>query len=805
MTTSRALLRLSAAVLATLTPASGLTLEEALDTPGVTWQATGPWTGLATTSARDTVDAVQVTGVDDDYEQRLSTTLTGPGTFSLWWQTTAGGDEGNLFLEVDGRTAVYRSSDPFPWEQISVNVPAGTHTIAVLLRPDGPNTVTMVDQAAWIPGQRLPAAVAMEDPDGFWVLQGNWGQTAGTSRNGTGDSATLTYPGGDGYFSLSRLLDGPALVRFWQKAETATPELYTDTYGKRLPTEWNSKAVVAGGRPGKGAMLQLFIYAREEAAPLTLHFDDVEVVPLTLADAVDLAPASPQFSVSEGSNEWGILLDEADRRHTGCAEVSPGIANASAEMRAQFNGPGLLTWSWRKWSDLDEAITVSVNGNPLGIFNNDLDRSSGFAHVARLLEGTGTNSVLWHIQWGDNGWNPMALDDVLFSPPAEDDVRDAIDSDAVALYATAGTPWTPQSQMTHDGADALELAVAGSSGRAALTMPVTGPGLLTWWWRCDLPEGSAFRLHHHGHEARTISGQTGWRQEFLALRSDPEVVRWEVFPNGAAASPSHRVWLDQVTFVPQNLSIAQALDTQSITWTGSGDILPAALPVPESRDGSDALVLIAQPNFFAAEAFVKTTLTGPGSLIFHAKIRRGPDYYGFPASYSVDTAFHDLTPMPGPDGWTAFGVHIAAGAHTVRVSPNWGAVLTLDEVTFTPGDGYALWASSAIPGGTLAGPLDDPDGDGSPNMMEYGFNTLPLDYRSVSFPLLRTLPSGKKVIEFIRDLRRTDLTWTAEVSRDLTSWETVTPESVSKSGFMETLQAVLPPTHPFARVKVARD
>jgi hypothetical protein len=229
------------------------------------------------------------------------------------------------------------------------------------------------------------------------------------------------------------------------------------------------------------------------------------------------------------------------------------------------------------------------------------------------------------------------------------------------------------------------------------------------------------------------------------------------------------------------------------------------LPVPESRDGSDALVLIAQPNFFAAEAFVKTTLTGPGSLIFHAKIRRGPDYYGFPASYSVDTAFHDLTPMPGPDGWTAFGVHIAAGAHTVRVSPNWGAVLTLDEVTFTPGDGYALWASSAIPGGVPAGPLDDPDGDGSPNMMEYGFNTLPLDYRSVSFPFLRTLPSGKKVIEFIRDLRRTDLTWFAEVSRDLTSWETVTPESVSKSGFMETLQAAVPPTHPFARVKAAKD
>src|SRR5262245_17308369 len=101
------------------TPALSVTFVEALDEPGLNWEASPAWSAVVTASARDGVDAAR-SGSGSGYEHRLSTTVTGPGVLSMWWQVTAGDDDGDLVLEVDGLLVVRRATEPFPWEQLSL-------------------------------------------------------------------------------------------------------------------------------------------------------------------------------------------------------------------------------------------------------------------------------------------------------------------------------------------------------------------------------------------------------------------------------------------------------------------------------------------------------------------------------------------------------------------------------------------------------------------------------------------------------------------------------------------------------------
>ena len=148
--------------------AFSFTLTEALDDPALVWESSAEWTGEADTGSHDGVDAARAVAGSGGSEHRLATTVTGPGVLSLWWSVPQPNDEGYIAFEVDGATVIRQWLGFGGWEQLSVNVPAGQHKVTVVVQPSG-SVTTLVDQASWSPGQRLPAAVAVGDADGFWV------------------------------------------------------------------------------------------------------------------------------------------------------------------------------------------------------------------------------------------------------------------------------------------------------------------------------------------------------------------------------------------------------------------------------------------------------------------------------------------------------------------------------------------------------------------------------------------------------------------------------------------------------------
>lgn len=790
------------------TPALSITLTEALDDPALEWESSGEWTGVEDSDSHDGVDAARAVAVSGSSEHRLATTVTGPGVLSLWWSVPESNDEGRIHFKVDGRNVIGQGLEFAGWEQLSVNVPAGQHTIAVVVEPTGRPVTTLVDQASWSPGQRLPAAVAVGDPDGFWVQKGVWERTAGAARDGTGDAATV-QAGDSSRVQLLRLLDTPSVVRYWHKIETDTPDSYFGPEGLQTPGVWvqSSEVVTSSGTTDK-PLFGFGLTGYSPGRPAKAFLDDVEIRPLTLTEAVDLpASSSPEFTVSPGATPWQVYWVEADRRRNGSIIASPGLTHSYAEMKANFEGPGLLTWSWTSvgGTQVEKRMTVSVRDIVLGEFGDDLDNLQGFAHAGRELTGEGTNTVLWRLEWGGNPYNPSGLDDILFSVRATAAMKEAIEIDT-PLFTTAATPWTSQTAVTHDGTDALELAVASDSGRQALTLPVTGPGVLSWWWRSDVPENAAFRVHRQGREISSLNGSTAWRKEHLVVRTGVEYVRWEYFPGSTPAGPAHRVWLDEVKFTPQNTTIGEALEAPGRTWTAFGEVLSCNLPAPASHDGTDALVLTG-PHTYDIDfrpTSVETSIAGPGVLTFRARIQRERTDYTAPIiimEIDGDGDFRPFAASAASGAWGLYGIAVPGGVHTVRWKPNAGTILTLDEVSYAYGDGYNLWAQSAIPSGQPALHGDDPDGDGVPNMLEYATGSNPLDGTSTGAPAARLLPNGRVEVTFVRDLRHADVILSLETSADLTEWFPVTGFSVTQQDFLETVRITLPPGVPFVRLK----
>ena len=111
----------------------------------------------------------------------------------------------------------------------------------------------------------------------------------------------------------------------------------------------------------------------------------------------------------------------------------------------------------------------------------------------------------------------------------------------------------------------------------------------------------------------------------------------------------------------------------------------------------------------------------------------------------------------GPDGWNA----ISSEGATTTQRPTLQIAYTLPVAP-----GYAAWqlgkfTTSAGAAGSL--PTDDPDGDGTPNLMEYALNANPAHFSKAE--QLVVGDSGK--VQFTRNLDATDVTLEIEATADL--------------------------------------
>ena len=128
-------------------PPTAPTLAAALNTAReINTAGDAPW-ATDTTVARDGL-AVRSGRLSDGQTSRLTTTVTGPTTLSFWWKVDSELGFDFLTVEVDGTQPFAGISGQVDWQQRTIAVPAGTHSIAWRYTKDG--SVAAGLDAGWV-------------------------------------------------------------------------------------------------------------------------------------------------------------------------------------------------------------------------------------------------------------------------------------------------------------------------------------------------------------------------------------------------------------------------------------------------------------------------------------------------------------------------------------------------------------------------------------------------------------------------------------------------------------------------------
>ena len=144
-------------------------------------------------------------------------------------------------------------------------------------------------------------------------------------------------------------------------------------------------------------------------------------------------------------------------------------------------------------------------------------------------------------------------------------LADALDNTAFTWLTSGPLPWSGQTGVTRDGADAARSGIISKGQTTLLQTTVTGPGALSFWWKVSSKVNKDFAVFSvGGSEQARLSGEVDWQRQTFSIPPGSQVVQWSYTKGGSSAGGSDSAWVDEVQFVrsdvlPKALDVAEAI------------------------------------------------------------------------------------------------------------------------------------------------------------------------------------------------------------------------------------------------------
>ncbi len=126
------------------------------------------------------------------------------------------------------------------------------------------------------------------------------------------------------------------------------------------------------------------------------------------------------------------------------------------------------------------------------------------------------------------------------------------------VWASGGNAiWINQTEVTHDGVDALRSGTITNAQQTWMQTEVTGPARLAFTWKISCENGYDFlRLSVNGLEVTNTSGKVDWKPVSLLLPSGTNTLRWTYTKDDSESVGQDAGWVDQVlvTYAPRILA-----------------------------------------------------------------------------------------------------------------------------------------------------------------------------------------------------------------------------------------------------------
>jgi tRNA threonylcarbamoyladenosine modification (KEOPS) complex Pcc1 subunit len=484
-----------------------------------------------TTTTHDGVDAMQSSSASGF----LATTFDGPGTFTFWWK-------GQLRLRNQfGGGNLLSISDDVNWRKETVVIPdddQGTRGDGYRVSWAGSG---FIDEVVFVPSLRQ----ALDTPRIPWTTSGDagwFGQMTTThsvvfdperTEPNQRDAAQSGVIGNLGRSILDTTVTGPATLTFWWKVSSQSASDYLRFYldGVEQPgapaisgdVDWQQKTIPI---PGGNHQLR-WIYSKNVSGS---GGDDASWV-----DQVLLTPGNPITS------------------------PLTAVATQGRPFSYQITSPN----SPREYDAYLEPLFLP----PPGL---------NVAYDTGLISGTPTGSGSFNLTlWNNSTWGTNSVTLALtILPSPMDQTAAALNASHLTWTSGGDGTWFGQATTTHDSVSAAQSGgivdnLLGAQETHLSTM-VTGPGMLTFWWKVSSEERFDFlRFTLDGIQqagAPEISGEVDWRQQTIAVPEGSHTLSWTYSKDEAPRSNvgTDAGWVDEVVFTPGLLAYTEATKNDTL-------------------------------------------------------------------------------------------------------------------------------------------------------------------------------------------------------------------------------------------------
>lgn len=175
-----------------------------------------------------------------------------------------------------------------------------------------------------------------------------------------------------------------------------------------------------------------------------------------------------------------------------------------------------------------------------------------------IIWATNATLTLTNVQTSDQGNYSVVVDNGYGAVTSSNAYLTVIVLDLPTALNTPGWIWTgsgnaawfPESSVTHDGSFAAQSGVIANNQKSTLQTSVTGPGILTFWWRFSWQPFDSLYFYANGSLLAYSSFGFDWQQKTFYLGSGDQTLQWTYSRSSFPFGNMSTGWVDQVSFTP---------------------------------------------------------------------------------------------------------------------------------------------------------------------------------------------------------------------------------------------------------------
>jgi uncharacterized repeat protein (TIGR02543 family) len=270
-------------------------------------------------------------------------------------------------------------------------------------------------------------------------------------------------------------------------------------------------------------------------------------------------PSGHPWTVS-GAAPGADVWDPLDNTGSGATEIVPVATEAS-------HGPHTLGSSDSyDWFKVYLYANVFYNFNSTGGSGDTFAQLYGDPSGANLIsqddDSAGNLQFSLNYKPGTEGWRYLRVRTFSVGSSAAYSLRfsgsiplgEALEQPDLNWITYGPSNWYGQTQVKHDGVDAVRSGPIPHSQSSWMEVAIAGPGKLSFWWKVSSEAGFdklGFWVDDEIITTNVISGEIDWRLFTHEFSSGVHTAYWGYIKDGTISSGSDCGWVDEVAWKPR--------------------------------------------------------------------------------------------------------------------------------------------------------------------------------------------------------------------------------------------------------------